>query len=150
MIEQRLQESFRRGIEWTSVIENHARAAEQGTDGDVPQSPSDLVFSQPYKERRAVWKVSHIGELVMDILWSEIIVKQMFFDAVEGEALDRCQLKRIRRQNTLRTPCECTMPLGVPVVPDENITTSGVLNGNCSNSSFDPVPWLRKFSNDVL
>lgn len=42
------------------------------------------------------------------------------------------------------------MPLGVPVVPDEDITTKGVLNGTYLNSNFDPVPRLRRLSNDIL
>ena len=42
---------------------------------------------------RTVRKVSHIGELAVDILGSQIIVKEMFFDAIEGEALQTCQSK---------------------------------------------------------
>lgn len=34
------------------------------------------------------------------------------------------------------TPAECTMHLGAPVVPDENMMKRGWLKGSCSNSSW--------------
>lgn len=40
-----------------------------------------------------------------------------------------------RQRVERHTPAECTMHLGAPVVPDENITKSGWLKGSCSNSS---------------
>ena len=42
------------------------------------------------------------------------------------------------------------MPLGVPVVPEENMMTNGVLKGTCSNSNIAPAPLSRKLSNEIL
>ena len=33
------------------------------------------------------------------------------------------------------TPAVCTIHLGVPVVPEENMMNNGWLNGSCSNCS---------------
>ncbi len=50
----------------------------------------------------------------MDIRGTEVIVKEMFFDAIQDEALDRCQLKEnlqaeynthaVRMHDALRCP----------------------------------------------
>ena len=51
------------------------------------------------------------------------------------------------------TPAECTMHLGAPVVPDENMMKSGWLKGSCSNSSWgawSPCPVARKSSRNTL
>lgn len=42
------------------------------------------------------------------------------------------------------------MPFGVPVVPEENITTSGVLKGTCSNLRDDLGALLTNVSILVL
>lgn len=51
------------------------------------------------------------------------------------------------------TPAECTMHLGAPVVPDENMMNRGWLKGSCSNSSCgagSPRPVARKSSRNTL
>lgn len=47
----------------------------------------------------------------------------------------RSQLSESRLVCTGSTPpCECTMPFGRPVVPEENITHSGCSEGTCNGS----------------
>lgn len=42
------------------------------------------------------------------------------------------------------------MPLGVPVVPEENMTTKGVLKATCSKYSSVLVALLEKVSKEML
>lgn len=60
------------------------------------------------------------------------------------------QRKVLDSNGSVLTPCEWTIPFGVPVVPDENITTNGVWKGTWVNVNFLPVPRARKSSKDVL
>lgn len=64
-----------------------------------------------------------------------------------------------RRRDTMHlgggtpTPAQCTMHLGAPVVPDENMMKRGWLKGSCSNSSCgagSPRPVARKSSRNTL
>ena len=58
-----------------------------------------------------------------------------------------------QRRLERRTPAECTMHLGAPVVPDENMMKSGWPKGSCSNSSCgacSPLPVARKSSRNTL
>lgn len=52
----------------------------------------------------------------------------MFFYSIDHEALVLSVVNSSFIE-MVRTPCEWTIPLGVPVVPDENMTMKGVLNG---------------------
>lgn len=54
------------------------------------------------------------------------------------------------RQTCRLTPTECTMHLGVPVVPDEYMTKRGWLKGTCSNFNSDPSCPFTKSSNSTL
>ena len=57
---------------------------------------------------------------------------------------------RTATSRVIRTPAECTMHLGGPLVPDEYKIQNGWLNGNCSKTRSPLFPVARKSSRVIL
>lgn len=94
---------------------------------------------------------AHIRVLIRHVVVSEVIVEIILLQTDQCQSLS-CVRGGWRRPSVdaVLTPCECTIPLGVPVVPEENMMTKGVWKGTWANVSVLPVPRARKSSKDVL
>src|SRR4051794_21865789 len=89
----------------------------------------------------------------MNVAITQAVVKNEFFEPNHHQTLIRYQREpqvESKWCGKKRTPCECTIPLGTPVVPDENMTTAGLWNGSCSCANRAPVSRRTKSSKDVL
>ncbi len=80
------------------------------------------------------------------------MVHEVFLPRVHNETLLHMSLYvgAFESFKVMLTPCEWTIPLGVPVVPEENITTSGVSKGTCSNFNSQPMARARNSSKVTL